>query len=139
MRVWWGRVNAYHNPYDKQGNFVFLLDRPADPAQSGVAGVTAEIRDESLAMLCECFGIPKRQMHCMRADDELMELYRNIVGPRFWDDCEFEELALRLDQLPGEKLGDTVFERISTVGDLFGYVAERRATLCNDERSEPTV
>lgn len=90
-------------------------------------GVPEDVRDEALSLLCDSFDIPGRQMHCLRRDDELMAIYHSFVGPRSWDDFQFERLWFALEKLPGGKVGVEEFHRIKCVGDLIRFAAERRA------------
>src|SRR5687768_13823761 len=112
----WIRGICYSG-YDRRGNAKYLLGRAVDPTQCDVEDVPPHIRDEALGLLCDSFDIPERQMHCLRRDDELMAIYRSFVGPRFWDDMEFERLGLSLDELPGPKMTTEEFIAIKTVGD----------------------
>ena len=121
----WIRGMCYSG-YDRDGNAKYLLGRSNDPAQYEVDGVPAAIRDEALALLCDSFDIPECQKHCLRRDDELMAIYHSFVGPRFWDDMEFERLWMALDELPGGKLSSEEFEAIKTVEDVVRAVAKRR-------------
>jgi hypothetical protein len=116
-----------YSGYDWRGNAKYLLDRSTDAAQCDVPGVPDDVRDEALSTLCDSFDIPKRQMYCLRPHDELMAIYQSFVGPRYWDDLEFERLWMALDELPGEKLDVDAFQSIKSVGDLICFVAERRA------------
>lgn len=115
-----------YSGYDRRGNLKYLLGRAADPAMCDVSGVPPDVRDEALALLCESFDIPEQQMHCLRPGDELMAIYRSIVGPRFWDDMELERTRMAIDELPGPKLTDEEAQAVATVADLVRVVAARR-------------
>jgi hypothetical protein len=134
----WLRGISYSG-YNRQGNAKYLLGRAADPTQCEVEGVPSEVRDEALNLLCESFDIPERQMYCLRPDDELMAIYRSFVGPRSWDDLEFERLWLELDDLPGGKVSTGEFHAISSVADLMRFVAARRGLASRWSGPEPRV
>ena len=88
--------------------------------------MSPDIRDEALGLLCDAFDMPAKQMHYLRPADELMWLYQAMIGPRWWDDLEFERLAISLDELPGPDLSDEAFRDLQTVEDVIRFVAERR-------------
>jgi hypothetical protein len=123
--VHWLRGICYSG-YDRRGNAKYLLGRVADATQCDLEGVPPQVRDGALALLCDSFDIPERQMYCLRRDDELMAIYRSFVGPRFWDNLEFERLGLSLDKLPGPKMTTEEFLTMKTVGDVIRMVAARR-------------
>src|SRR5205814_1808691 len=111
----WIRGMCYSG-YDRRGNAKYLLGRPSDPTACDVRGVPPDIRDEALALLCNSFDIPERQMHCLRPQDQLWAIYRSFVGPRFCDDFQFERLGLSLDKLPAGKVDPKEFyEKVQTV------------------------
>jgi hypothetical protein len=121
----WIRGLSYSG-YDRDGNAKYLLGRANDSAQCEVDGVPAAIRDEALALLCDSFDIPERQMYCLRPDDELMAIYQSFVGPRSWDDMEFERLGMAIDELPGAPLSEQEAQAIKAVEDVVRVVAARR-------------
>jgi hypothetical protein len=121
----WIRALRYSG-HDSSGDAKFLIGRAVDPAQCNIEGVPPEVRDEALKLLCESFDIPQRQMYCLRADDELLAIYRSFVGPRPFDELQFENLWLSLDELPGPKVSPEEMETIKTVSDVARAVAARR-------------
>lgn len=116
-----------YSGYDRNGDVKYLVGRPIDPSQSNIEGVSPDIRDEALRMLCDSFDIPDRQLHCLSTDDELLTIYESLVGPRLSDDLEFERLAMALEELPGAPFGPAELADIKTVGDLIRAVAARRS------------
>lgn len=136
--IQWIRGISYSG-YDRRGNAKYLLGRVADATQCDLDGVLPQVRDEALTLLCDAFDIPQRQMHCLRCDDELMAIYRSFVGPRFWDDLEFERLGLSLDELPGPKMTTEEFLAMKTVGDVIRAVATRRGIARQCSGPEPRV
>lgn len=114
-----------HTGYDKHGNVKYLLGRDADPSECLIDGVSNSVRDEALRMLCDSFDIPERQMYCLRLTDDLGNIYRSYVGPRCWDDMEFERLRAAIEQLPGPELTDEMAESVRTVADVIRLVADR--------------
>lgn len=125
-----------YSGYDLHGDLKYLLGRTPDPTQCDMDGVPPEVRDEALAVLCDSFDIPERQMHCLRRDDELTAIYQSFVGPRFWDDMEFERLYMALGKFPGGKPSFEEFETIKTVGDVVCAVATRRAVTSRSGEPE---
>lgn len=121
----WIRGMCYSG-YDRNGNAKYLLGRINDPAQCEVEGVPAAIRDEALALLCDSFDIPERQIYCLRPNDELMAIYHSFVGPRSWDGMEFERLGMAIDELAGTPLSEQEAHAVRTVEDVVRVVAVRR-------------
>jgi hypothetical protein len=134
----WIRGMCYSG-YDRRGNAKYLVGRDTDPALCDVDGVPATARDEALALLCDSFDIPERQMYCLRRDDALMAIYQSFVGPRSGDDTEFERLWMALDELPGGNLSSDGFEAIRTVEDVIRTVAKRRGMSGQCGGSRPQV
>jgi hypothetical protein len=118
--------NRSFSGYDRDGNAKFLLGRSADPKACEMEGVPAEARDTALALLCEAFDIPQGQLYCLRPNDDLMALYASFVGPRSYDEMQFERLGIAIDELPGEALSASEAEVIRTVADVIRVVASRR-------------
>ena len=121
----WLRAISYTG-FDRRGRLKVLQARPPSPEAVDVPNVSPDIRDEALGLLCDAFDIPAQQMHCLRPADELMGLYQAMIGPRWWDDLEFERLAISLDEVTGPDLSDEAFRGLRTVGDVIRFVAERR-------------
>ena len=132
----WLRGLCYSG-YDRCGNAKYLLGRDADPAQCDIDWVSSAVRDEALALLCDSFDIPEHQMYCLRRGDELMSIYQSFVGPRCWDDMEFERLWMALGELPGGKLSSDEFAGIKKVEDVVRAVAERRGNTSQCAGREP--
>jgi hypothetical protein len=124
LKTWWRGVR--YTGYDRNGNAKYLAGRLADPSATAVDGVPAAVRDEALTLLCDSFDIPVRQIHHLRRDDELMAIYRSLIGPRSWDQFEFERLALALDNLPGRNFHIADVVRLKTVEDVIHEVASQR-------------
>jgi hypothetical protein len=124
LKTWWRGVR--YSGYDRNGNAKYLAGRVADPSATAVEGVPAAVRDEALTLLCDSFEIPVRQIDHLRRDDELMEIYRSLTGPRSWDQFEFERLALALDKLPGRNVHIDDVVGLKTVEDVIREVASRR-------------
>ena len=125
-----GLINHFRHcrdGYDRRGNATFLSGRVPDPAVLEIAGVTVAARDEALNLVCESFEIPRRQMYCLRLNDQLMELYRSFNGARNWDRLEYESLGLALDALPGGRIPHEEFRELQTVEDLIRFVSTRRS------------
>jgi hypothetical protein len=123
--MWIAWKHFWYRAHDRSGNAKFLLERVADPSASIVPEVPDSIRDEALRLICESFDIPVRQMYCLRADDELMALYRGINGPRNFDQLQFERLWLELEDLLTREVTATEFEKIKTVADVINVLASR--------------
>jgi hypothetical protein len=115
-----------YSGYDRNGTVKYLLGRSSDPGQCEVQGIPAAIRDEALAILCDSFDIPERQMYCLRPDDKLMAIYQSLVGRRLCDDMEFERLGIAINDLGGASLSEQEAQAIKTVEDLVRVVAARR-------------
>ena len=115
--------NIRYSAYDRQGDLKYLMDRASDPSLCRVEGIPARIRDEALKLICESFDIPSRQMFCLRPDDELMAIYRSLVGPRTWDELQFERLGIGIDR----KLSDREFLALKTVEDVVRAIAAAKS------------
>jgi hypothetical protein len=118
--------SSFYSGYDRRGNAKCLLGRANDPAQCEIEGVSTADRDEALTLLCDSFDIPERQKYCLRPGDELMAIYRSFVGPRSWDEMEFERLETAINELPGAPLSEQESRAIKTVADVVRVVAARR-------------
>ncbi len=134
----WIRGMCYSG-YDRRGNAKYLLGRADEPAQCDLDGVPPAIRDEALLMLCDSFDIPERQMYCLRPDDELMAIYQSFIGPRYWDDMEFERLGMALEKLLGTEISQSEFESIRSVRDLIYFVDARRGVDASVSRYNPVL
>lgn len=115
-----------YSGYDRSGRLKILVGRPAAPEAVSVAGVADTVRDEALQLLCDAFDIPAHQQYCLRLNDSLASLYQARIGPRWWDDMEFERLVLAFNELPGPELTTEQLQAITTVEDVIRLVAERR-------------
>jgi hypothetical protein len=123
LAQWW--KNFRFSPYDWRGNVKFLRERLIDPGQATVAGVPDTARDDVLRAICRSFEIPERQMHCLRGTDELMELYRQMNGPRNFDHLQFEELWFELDKCLERKVTWEEMQSLLTVAQCIQFVAGR--------------
>ena len=56
-----------------------------------------------------------------------MAIYNSMVGPRSWDDMEFERLRMNLEASLGRDLSVEEFESLETVGDVVHLVAGHHA------------
>ena len=123
----WSRGISYSG-YDRHGKLKYLSGRPDDPGvwSAHPRPVEPEQSEEALHLLCDAFDIPEDQKYCLRPEDDLMAIYGSIVGPRSWDDMEFERLWMNLDESLGRDLSKQEFESLSTVGDVVRLVAGRQ-------------
>jgi hypothetical protein len=124
FKTWWRGFR--YSPYDSRGNARCLLGRETDPTQSDVEGVPPEVRDAALKAICKSFEIPERQMYCLRATDELMTIYRDMNGPRTFDQLQFERLGFEIEDLVGSQLSVSEILNIKTVADVIHAAAQRR-------------
>ena len=122
--------------YDRRGELKVLVGRKQSSASTDIDGVSVEVRDEALEILCDSFDIPKTQQYMLRLEDTLAFLYKAMVGPKWGDDMEYERLALALDALPGAVVASDEFQAIKTVADLIRFVAQRRGI--DSDSSGPT-
>jgi hypothetical protein len=124
LTSWWRSLNF--NAYDKRGNAKFLLNREADPKKTAVEGISSEVRDQALTLLCKSFNIHMRQMYCLRLDDDLMAIHRLMDGTKALSKLEFDSSRLALNDLPGPPMTATEWHAINTVEDLIRLVASRQ-------------
>ena len=123
LRRWWRSLT--YSGCDWHGDAKYLAGRVADPAAISVNGVSPDVRDTALKMFCECFGIPERQMHCLRRNDELMAIYQSMSGPKLCDQFEFERLCLAIDGLSNGEADRVDVSKLKTVEDVIREVADR--------------
>jgi len=123
LKRWWRSLT--YSGYDWHGNVKYLAGRAADPAATSVEDVSPEVRDKAMKILCESFGIPERQMHCLRRDDELMCVYQSLSGPKLCDQFEFLRLSLAIDDLPSGSADRVDVSKLKTVEDVIREVAAR--------------
>jgi len=90
--------------YDEAGNAKCLRGRTPDPSASAIAEIPDSVRDEALVAVCKAFGIPVRQMYCLRSEDSLLSLYQGMNGLRNFDALQFESLWFELQDIIGRKL-----------------------------------
>lgn len=126
LRRWWRSVT--YSGYDWHGNAKYLAGREADPASTSVEDVSPVVRDKALKILCDSFGIPQRQMHCLRRGDALMAIYQSLSGPKLCDQFEFLRLCLAIDDLTIGKADRVDVSKLLTVEDVIREVAGRVLT-----------
>jgi hypothetical protein len=124
LKTWWRGFR--YSSYDSRGNAKCLLGRETDPTQSDVEGVPPEVRDAALKAICKSFDITQKQMYCLRATDELMTIYRDMNGPRTFDQLQFERLGFEIEDAVGSQLSVSEILNIKTVADVIRGVAQRR-------------
>jgi hypothetical protein len=125
-----GLINHFrhrHDGYDRRGDAIVLLDRTPDCSSLQIPGVSPAVVDQTLELICNSFGIPRRQMHCLRLGDELKEIYRSFNGMRTWDRLEFESMGLAMDKLSGQPIAREKFWQLRTVEDVIRFVTVLRA------------
>ncbi len=79
--------------------------------------------DRVLTIFCEAFLLQERYKYHLRADDRVMEVYRNTTGP-IADEMQLETLSMRIDETLGVDLAEHLSEK-TTLADLVETVLDK--------------
>jgi hypothetical protein len=91
--------------------------------------------DELLSAICDAFMIPLHYRFRLRPSDELQALYRRNMQGQFGDSLEYENLAIRLEEILGLDVERLFAEQPCTVGTLVRSATKPR----NNKTTEPVA
>ena len=121
-----------YNAYDRSDHLKFLVGRASDEHAFDGSGISRDTIDMVLTGICESFDIDHSQKYCLRAADDLGDIYRAMTQGKWCDDLEYERLYQKIEEWISPFTYAALAKDINfTVEQVIFFIANRKATQSN--------